>query len=158
MKAPQMKAAVSLLVMLAAGCTTMGTGFGSTRTGKHPVNFSWHSSDGSVSGDMTAQSDGKTFTGQFFQITSNTTVDSLGPLWNGWGPRWRGAGWDYWDAGPEFVTHYTGKVVANLVASDGMHTRCTFHLVHPAQAMAGGGEGTCQRPDGKTIEATFPRA
>jgi len=39
-------------------------------------------------------SDGNTFTGQFFQITSDTTVDNLGPLWDGWGgyggrERWR---------------------------------------------------------------------
>jgi len=158
MKAPKIQAAVSLLMVLAAGCTTMGTGYGSTSTGKNPVNFSWQSSDGGISGEMTAtQSDGKVFTGQFFQITRNTTVDNLGPLWTGWGPRWRGAGWDYWDAGPEFVTHYTGKVVANLVAPDGMHMRCTFHLIHPSDSMAGGGEGSCQRPDRKAIEATFPR-
>ena len=82
---PTAKLGLPLLLALAAGCTTMGTGFGSTAPGKNPVNFSWKSSD-SVSGSMNATlSDGKTFTGQFFQITSDTTVDNLGPLWAGWG-------------------------------------------------------------------------
>lgn len=81
MNAPKLQAAASLLIVLAAGCTTMGTGFGSSRTGKNPVNFSWQSSDGGISGDMTAtQADGKVFTGQFFQITSNTTDEAMPDL------------------------------------------------------------------------------
>ena len=145
-----------LLTVLAAGCTTMGTGIGSTATGTNPVNFSWKSTDG-VSGTMNATvPDGVTFEGQFFQITSDTTVDTLGPLWDGWGPGWRRGGWAYWDAGPEFATHYTGKVVANLSAADGKHMRCTFQLVHPSDGMAGGGAGGCQMPSGKGIDATFP--
>lgn len=151
-------AALPLLFALVAGCTTMGIGTGSTASGKDPVNFAWKSSD-SVSGTMTATvSDGKTYTGQFFQITTDTTVDNLGPLWAGWGPGWRLGGWDYWDAGPQFVTHYTGKVVANLETPSGEYMRCTFRLVHPADGMAGGGRGACQTADGKPIEATFPKA
>jgi hypothetical protein len=152
-----------LLVALAAGCTTMGTGFGSTATGTSPVNFSWKSSD-TVSGSMTATlSGGKTFNGQFFQITSDTTVDNLGPLWAGWGGyggRRGGFGgdWGYWNSGPEFVTHYSGKVLANLATADGQHMRCNFQLVHPSDGMAGGGHGQCQLPKGKTIDATFPKA
>jgi hypothetical protein len=153
------KLGVPLLLALAAGCTTMGTGFGSTPSGANHVNFNWKSSD-NVSGTMDATlSNGKTFTGQFFQITSNTTVDNLGPLWAGWGPGWRGAGdWGMWDAGPEFVTHYSGRVVANLGAPDGKHIRCNFQLVHPSDGMAGGGRGQCQMPNGNTIDATFPSA
>jgi putative hemolysin len=30
--------------------------------------------------------------------------------------------------------------------------------VHPSNGMAGGGEGDCQLPDGKTIDASFPGA
>jgi hypothetical protein len=56
------------------------------------------------------------------------------------------------------VTHYSGKVVANLAASDGKHMRCTFRLVHPDGGMSGGGTGQCQMPDGKTIDANFPAA
>ena len=155
---PTVKLGLPLLVFLATGCTTMGTGFGSTASGTDPVNFSWTSSGG-ISGTMNATvTDGIRYTGQFFQITSNTTVDNLGPLWDGWGPGWRRGGWAYWDAGPEFVTNYSGKVVANLSASDGKHMRCTFLLVHPSDGMAGGGTGQCQMPDGKTIDTSFPTA
>jgi hypothetical protein len=149
------KVCLTLLVAMVAGCTTMGTGFGSTATGTNPVNFSWKSSD-NVSGAMNATlSNGKTFTGKYFQITSNTTVESLGPLWAGWGGR-RGGNWGYWDAGPEFATQYSGRVVANLAAPDNQHMRCTFQLVHPDNGMAGGGTGECQLPSGKNIDATFP--
>src|SRR6266852_4256280 len=107
-------------------------------------------------------SDDKSFTWQFCQITSESTVDNLGDLWGGRGGyvgpgRWRGD-WGFWDAGPEFVTHYSGRVVANLAAADGQHMRCNFQLVHPSDGMAGGGRGQCQLPKGKTIDATFPKA
>ena len=153
--------ALPVLIAFAAGCTTMGTGVGSTASGKNPVNFSWKSSD-SVSGTMNATlSDGKTYSGQFFQITKDTTVDSIGPLWYGWHSRWNGlGGWGGWDAvpSPDFITRYSGRVVANLGAPSGEHMRCKFQLAHPSDGMAGGGSGQCQMPDGKTIDATFPTA
>lgn len=151
------KGGLPLLLVLATGCTTMGTGFGSTASGKEPVNFSWKSTDG-VSGTMTATAPDASYSGQFFQITSNTTADSLGPLWAGWGPGWRRGGWAYWGDDTDFVTHYSGKVVANLTGTDGAHVRCTFRLAHPSDGMAGGGAGQCQMPDGKTIDASFPTA
>jgi hypothetical protein len=162
MKYSTMRLGVPLLVVLAAGCTTMGTGFGSTDSGAIPVNFTWKSSD-SVSGSMNATlSDGKTFAGQFYQITSDTTIDNLGPLWAGWDGYGRrgywGGDWGFWDAGPEFITQYSGKVVANLSSSDGKHMRCKFQLVHPSDGMVGGGRGQCQMPQGTTIETTFPKA
>ncbi len=150
-----------LLLALAAGCTTMGTGTGSTPSGADPVSFSWKSSD-SVSGTMDAAlSDGKTYSGQFFQITKDTTVDSVGPLWDGWHSRRGGFGdWAYWDSVPStgFIRHYSGRVVANLGAASGAHIRCQFQLVHPSEGMAGGGRGQCQLPDGNSIDATFPKA
>jgi hypothetical protein len=152
------KLGLPLLAVLAAGCTTTGTGFGSTATGTNPVTFNWKSSD-PVSGTMNATlSNGKTYSGQFFQITSDTTVDSLGPLWTGWRGGFGGWGWDAWDAGPSFITQYSGKVVANLSDPTGAHMRCQFQLVHPSNGMAGGGRGQCQTPKGKTIDATFPTA
>ena len=154
---PTLKLGLPLLVVLATGCATMGIGSGSTATGTDPVNFTWKSSGG-VSGSMNATvPSGTVYTGQFFQITSDTTVDTLGPLWAGWGPGWRGGSWGYWDAEPDFVTHYSGKVVANLSAPDGKHVRCMFQLVHPTDGMDGGGTGQCQMPDGNTIDANFPR-
>src|SRR5260370_17124091 len=76
-----------LLVAVAAGCTTMGTGTGSTPSGANAATFNWKSSDG-VAGTINATlSGGKTYSGQYFQITKDTTVDSIGPLWAGWGVR-----------------------------------------------------------------------
>ncbi len=147
-----------LLAAIAAGCTTMGTGYGSTPSGANPVTFNWKSSDG-VSGTMNATlSDGTAYSGQYFQVTGETTVDSVAPLWVGWHTEWGGAG--YWGAEPTpaFITHYTGRVVANLATPTSTHMRCRFRLVRPSEGMAGGGSGVCQLPDGKTIDATFPTA
>jgi hypothetical protein len=149
---------VLLPLLLAAGCTTMGTGYGTTATGSNPVRFNWKSSGG-VDGIMYATlADGSVYTGAYFQVTDTTTDDTLGPLWDGWGPGWGFGGWDYWDTGPDFITHYTGRVVANLVDPEGKHIRCKFRLVHPSSGMASGGQGDCQLPDGKTIETSFPGA
>jgi len=122
-----------------------GNGVGSTASGADPVSFSWKSSD-SVSGTMSATlADGKTYSGQFFQITKDTTVNSVQPLWSGWSPGWGmwGGGWENWGAAPStsFVTHYSGRVVANLGAPRGEHMRCKFQLAHPSDGMAGGGRG-----------------
>jgi hypothetical protein len=150
-----------LVVLATAGCTTMGAGTGSTLSGADPISFNWKSSD-SVSGTMNATAaDGKSYSGQFFQITRQTTVDSVGPLWSGWHSGWGGrGGWDYWDTVPTtgFIEHYTGRVLANLGTASGEHMRCKFQLAHPSEGMAGGGRGQCQMPDGKTIDATFPNA
>jgi hypothetical protein len=149
----------ALLLLFAAGCATMGVGTGSTATGTDPVSFNWKSTD-TVSGDMSAVfAKGDTYNGEFFQITRQTTVDTLGPLWAGWGPGWRGGRFGgYWDAGPDFIQKYTGRVVANLTDADGKHMRCRFDLAHPSSGMAGGGSGECQLPSGKTIVANFPQA
>jgi hypothetical protein len=146
-----------LAVVAAAGCTTMGTGTGSTLTGADPVTFDWKSSD-DVNGTMSATGhDGKVYNGQYFEVTRDTTVDSLQPLWVGWRGGWGGFGWDDW-GGPSFITKYTGRVVANLGAPSGEHMRCKFELAEPSSGMAGGGRGQCQMPDGQTIDATFPKA
>jgi hypothetical protein len=165
MKSQRLQLVLTLLAAIAAGCTTMGTGTGSTVSGGSHTTFSWKSSDG-VSGSMTATiSGGQTYSGQYFQITKDTTVDSIGPLWapgwggpGGWGGRAGWGGWGYWDADPssDFITHYTGRVVANLAAADGTHMRCQFLLVHPDDGMNGGGQGQCQLPTGTTIDANFP--
>ncbi|MEJ1963111.1 MAG: hypothetical protein WDO56_16780 [Gammaproteobacteria bacterium] len=151
---------IAAAALLAAACTTMGTGTGETRGGGPGVTFSWTAED-AVKGQMTATFDnGGAYNGKFFQITSNTQVDDMGPLWTGWGGRrrWGGGGWGYWDAGPEFITHYSGRVLANLKNGSGDHLRCNFRLVRPSSGMAGGGEGKCQLQGGKEIDATFPSA
>lgn len=155
MRRSNIQTLLTLLAVVACGCTTMGTGSGSTPSGGHTTVFKWKSSDG-ISGTITATlSGGQTYSGQYFQITKDTTVDSIGPLWySGW------SGWDYWGVypSPDFITHYTGRVVAQLAAPNGTHMRCQFRLVHPADGMNGGGIGQCQLPDGTTIDANFPTA
>ena len=148
--------AVVLATLLASACTTMGTGTGETRGGGPGVRFDWKA-ESATKGQITATfSSGKSYSGSLFQITSNTTVDDVGPMWIGWRGRW--GGWPYWDSGPEFITHYSGRVVANLKDPDGEGMRCNFRLVDPSRGMAGGGEGKCQLSDGHTIDATFPAA
>jgi len=138
-----------------AACATTGAGTGTTREDNLPVKFNW-SSDNAVSGDLTATlANGEAFDGKFFQVTSETRVDRLEPLWTGW--RFR-HDWPYWDSGPDFVKHYSGRVVANLQGTQGEHMRCSFRLVHPSSGMAGGGAGRCQVPGGETVDATFPAA
>jgi hypothetical protein len=146
-----------LVLTLATACTTIGAGVGTTREDNLPVNFSW-SSDNAVSGTMTAKlADGESFTGKFFQVTSETRVDRLAPLWVGWRHH---RDWPFWgmDTGPDFVKHYSGRVVANLQDTNGARMRCSFRLVEPSSGMTGGGAGRCQTPAGETVDATFPAA
>ena len=137
-------------------CTTMGTGIGSAPNSDVHADFAWKSSDDRT-GTLTANlSNGDTFAGPFFQVTHDTRVENLAPLWyGGWPGAWRG--WRYWGPNPdtEFVTHYSGRVVANLADGAGEHMRCHFRLMHPQHGMAGGGAGQCQLPSGQTLDATF---
>lgn len=157
----------SLLVALAAvvlvACQTAGTGSGNVRGTRKPVAFTWESTD-SVTGKITATfGDGEVFRGTYFQITRDTRVDRLDPLWDGWGrPYRRGgrAGWRHWDrdADREFIKEYSGRVLANLHSDQGEHMRCRFNLISPSRGMAGGGEGRCQLSEsGREINAEFPR-
>ena len=141
--------------MALAGCTTTGTGYGDVQAGgSGPVSFSWKSSDGGISGTMSASiSPERSFSGQFFQITTDTHFDGLGPLWYGW--RY---GWSDWGPGSMdgFVTYYSGRVLANLDDANGKHMRCRFRLADPYSGMQGGGSGECQVAGGEKIDATFP--
>jgi hypothetical protein len=148
--------AVVVAALLGAACATTGSGIGETRGGGPGVRFDWKENN-AVNGEITATfSDGKLYSGQLFQITSDTRVDDVAPLWVGWHRGW--AGWNYWDAGPQFITHYSGRVLANLSDPDGDHMRCNFRLVHPSSGMSGGGQGKCQLSNGHTIDASFPAA
>src|SRR5215475_7664206 len=63
---------------------------------------------------------GERFTGRFLQITSTTSVESVGPTWASWGPVWSewGPFGETWISGPSdamtFRRNYTGRVVATL--------------------------------------------
>ncbi|MGD9598598.1 MAG: hypothetical protein AB7G76_13530 [Steroidobacteraceae bacterium] len=142
--------------VLVAACVSSGRGFGETRKSGEHVDFTWQST-GDHRGTMSATlASGQTLTGPWFQITHDTRIEQLQPLWYGWRPAWRG--WPYWgpEPMPAFVTHYTGRVVANLEGEGPLRMRCRFTLVNPASQMAGGGTGKCQLGDGQTIDARFP--
>jgi hypothetical protein len=145
------------LLVSAAACTTTGTGVGTSPSGAVHAIFTWTASSPRT-GTMNAVLDtGDTFQGPFFQVTEETRIDELGPLWVGWGPRRRWRGWDFWGPRQDVVTHYTGKVLANLLGPGG-RMRCEFTLMRPSVGMAGGGTGRCQLPDGTIIDADFPPA
>lgn len=145
------------------GCTSMGIGAGQlieSGASEQPVAFSWTSQDGGMSGTMSAALPDAMFQGRFFQITQQTRQETLSPLWSHWHRGWYD--WPYW-GGPvppsfpttQFITHYTGKVVATLSSSTDQRMRCRFHLVQPSRGMSGGGEGQCQLTGGRIVRAIF---
>jgi len=162
MKSPAKCMAIVTLTLAINACTTTGTGAGQLTGASgqdQPVTFTWTSKDGGNSGSMMASLPGKSYQGRFFQITQQTSVDTLTPLWGHWRHGWND--WPYWSSpmGPDipstqFITHYSGKVVATLDAGDD-HMRCRFHLVEPARGMSGGGEGECQLSAGRAVHARF---
>jgi hypothetical protein len=153
---------IMLAALALAACETQsaGTGSGNVRGTQKPVAFTWQSSD-NISGDITATfGSGRVFKGSYFQITRDTRVDRLDPLWDGWGRPYRRNTWRYWDreSHSEFIKAYSGRVLANLHSDDGEHMRCRFTLISPQRGMAGGGEGRCQLSEsGREINAEFPR-
>lgn len=172
--------AAALTLAALAGCTSMGTGGGElTAKGQptEPVVFSWKSTDGGVTGTMVATLPDATYTGRFFEISQQTQSETLAPMWNGWNEGWydwptrndwnagRTEGWDdwpYWSqpgtyGATRFITHYSGKVVANLQTNGGERMRCRFHLADPLDGMSGGGQGECQLSGGRVINAAFDR-
>lgn len=172
MKSVAMGAVMLVSVALLGGCaTTKGVGQGEITRDHHfgpPVHFSWKSDNGGQEGTMTATLPDAVYRGKFFQITHQTQLQMLAPLWTGWHEGWDD--WPYW-GGPfadetfagdydptQFVTYYSGKVLANLSAPDGKRMRCRFLLFSPSDGMAGGGQGECQLSNGKTINATFSPA
>jgi len=148
-----------LAILVASGAATAG--FAATAASASPAAVS-ASAANTVSGVISATlSDGTTYSGQYFQITQDTPLDSIGPLWSAWDSGWAGrGGWGSWNAVPTpgFIKQYAGWVVASLEAPGGEHARCKFHLVRPAEGVAGGGTGQCQTPDGQTADATFSSA
>lgn len=155
-------AAVMALSTLAA-CTSMGMGGGElTRRGQpdEPVLFSWKSNDGGISGAIVGTLPDATYQGRFFQITRQSRREVVAPLWDGWPEGW--SDWPFPGGdrdGPyewtQFVTRYTGKVLANLQTDAGKRMRCRLQLAKPAQGMAGGGAGECKLEDGAIIHARF---
>lgn len=163
MKLYHLIAASALVLMIMAGCTTTGIGHGEmTAPGKpaESVLFSWKSMDGGISGTMMARLPHAVYEGKFFQITRQTQNVTLAPMWNGWIEGWgdwpyRRYPYSYPYTATQFITYYSGKVVANLETNDGQYMRCRFHLANPASGMTGGGQGECQLSGGRSINAIF---
>lgn len=155
-----------LLCALAAltGCTSTGTGQGQLTSGSAPeesVSFSWISTDGGMTGTMSVTMFAQTFEGRFFQITQQTRREVLDSLWTHWRHGWHD--WPHLSrrvapplSSTQFITHYSGKVVATLMGPDQQRMRCRFHLVEPARGLSGGGEGECQLGVGRLLRASFP--
>lgn len=163
MKTTRSLASLLLLNLALAACTTTGSGSGQVAgvgAQSESVAFSWTSKDGGLSGTMTAVLPDVSYQGEFFQITQQTRTEVLAPLWAHWNHGWYD--WPYWGipASPpypatQFITHYSGKVVATLAAQGDQRMRCRFHLMAPARGMSGGGEGQCQLSDGRLVRAVF---
>jgi len=127
------------------------------------VEFTWESHDGGISGTMRARlPDGREYDGHFEEITETTTVSRMGGFYSGWyygtwgapGYAWGGM-WPYYGSAQDFITHYTGKVVALLAGSDGSRMRCHFQLTDGYEGMKAGGTGECQTSEGDRVTTWF---
>lgn len=164
-KSSAMGAVMLASLAVLGGCTTMGTGEGNVSRNHAPgtpVRFAWKSTDGGISGSMVATLSGAAYTGRFFQITRQTQRETLTPMWDGWNEGWYD--WPYWSQPwpatynvTQFITQYSGKVVANLKTNGGQRMRCRFHIAEPVHGMSSGGSGECQLSDGRVINAVFDR-
>jgi hypothetical protein len=149
-----------LLSAATVGCKSAGEGMGESPAGDVKASFAWEQSgpsSGTLKATVTKPTGAQeTYEGKFYQITHETTVETLGGLWDPWYPRW--GGWAYWGPEPKesFVEHYTGHVLANLSGPNGQRMRCQFQLLRSGEGMKGGGQGECQLPSGQTIRAEFP--
>jgi hypothetical protein len=156
--------AATLAAAVLSACSTLSSGMGGGDISvagqpNTPVLFSWQSHDGGISGSLVATLPDATYQGRFVQITQETTSDSMAPMWNGWS-----AGWIDWQWGepwpvtydaPTFTRDYSGKVLANLQNPGGQNMRCRFVLDAPSSGLAGGGQGECQLPGGRQINAVI---
>jgi len=157
--------AVALLALSACATTSTGMGGGDlspVRHGEEPVLFDWQSTDGGLSGTLSATLPGQTFTGPFAEITLQIHRDSLGPFWSGWNEGWGDwpydvTGWDRASAAEQFTRYYSGKVVANLRDAAGKAMRCRFELDTAPRGMAGGAHGEGQLAGGKILNARIDK-
>jgi hypothetical protein len=110
------------------------------------VEFSWRSGADPSAGHIEAvTSDGRKFDGSFIQPKGASWVSSYDAYWDAW----TNVGWGVpspWYVGPQdaFITTYSGKALAHLIATDGTRMRCVFILREPSSGLTGGGQGDCQ--------------
>lgn len=157
-------ALVASTQVIIACTTTTGIGMGHLSDSSTPdevVPFTWSSTDGGITGKMEARLRGTPFEGRFFQIRQETRAETLIPLWTHWDLDWND--WSFRDSPmpppqpvPQFITHYSGKVVATLESAQQQRMRCRLQLKKPAIGLSEGAEGECQDQNGKTINVIFP--
>lgn len=144
-----------LLVAAAlAGCASSGTGTGTVAPENTAASVTWNSAGASTSGTMSVALAGDgTYSGPFVQVSAASRLDSFEPMWRGWR-----RGWGDWGF-PEtaFVTHYSGRVVANLGGPNKDRMRCRFVLNDPSAGLSGGGQGECQLAAGRRIDIILDR-
>jgi hypothetical protein len=151
-----------VLMIVLCACTHAGGGEGELVTAssasgseqnKGAVNFHWKSGVNTSTGTIAAQlPDGRAFQGTFLQLTSTTQESDFAPYYATWaGADW-GAG-DPWYTGDQddFVTHYSGKLMAHLSSADGTNMRCEFTARRPETGLSGGAEGDCQLSTKETV-------
>jgi hypothetical protein len=157
---------IAAAALLLLGCATEGSGSGKVVRGPadgQGVKFTWLGysamQPGPQEGEISATLDGgRSYRGKFYQISGTTSADSLSPLWQGYEPwwvDWGGEGYSY--TGPDYVKHYSGRVLAVLTDGKEDRMRCRFVLTDGAAGMAGGGRGQCRLRSGSVIAAHFPK-
>src|ERR1700761_2643849 len=89
MRAPRIYAATAITMALLAilsSCKSVGVGEGASDTGDVQARFTWQQtepSSGTLSASLTGRNGStEAYQGQFYQITSNSEIDTLGPLWH----------------------------------------------------------------------------
>lgn len=179
MKAVRWSAALLPILLALGACTTTGFGVGEVTSGAgagRQVNFHWSSTNGGISGELSAAVVDSTYRGQFFQITQQIRNDVWLPQWplayGGWYP-W--PGWQHPSPHPyhyqppshypypglypypsiQFSTFYTGTVLATLRAQNNQTMRCRFQLVDPGSGLSAGGEGSCELSTGGVVRAVL---
>ncbi len=157
----------ALLLSAALACTSSGRFHGEVTSaeGAAPaparqyVEFTWSENVGGDSGRMYARlANGQTFRGTYHQITRYTRASALEGFYGGWyGGGWYGSwgGWPYYGSVDQFITYYTGHVVAILQDDAGRQMRCRFELIDAAAGLPGGGTGECQTSGGTRVTAWF---
>jgi hypothetical protein len=150
-------------------CATQGIGAGELRALEPgdaeglpvgPVAFRWHSEGpNSTQGTITAVlPDGRSFTGWYREPTS--TLETYQAAWRSEQPgpslpSYAVSGEPFFVAGlptDHAPKEYSGRLLAQLRASDASVMRCWFRLDRPSRGPAGGGEGTCSLPNGEVVE------
>lgn len=148
------------MILALGACAATGTRAGSSASGQKPLTVVWQGANGASRGTMHATlADGRTFTGTYLQVTSQTPSVSAPPELE----RERNYGWPDWTWGsPETSSTtapaalYPAAVVADLASAEGTRMHCRFRLNDANAGMKGGGHGQCQVEDDGTLEAVLP--